>query len=136
MKDIWATWDVFWGVVLALGKGEENVGFEHRDLHMGNICVSKRQGRLDDNSAHRSRIDPTRNLGFTGIETTLIDYTISRAEINQGTSEAEEDVAFLDLEKDLTLFEGDAEEEYQYEIYRHMRAAMYADVIPLDAAVS
>lgn len=113
MTDIWGTWDVFWGVVLALGKGEDDVGFEHRDLHMGNICVSKRQWSLDE-------IDPRKNLGFTGIETTLIDYTISRAEISPGT----EDVAFLDLENDLSLFEGDAAEEYQYEIYRYMRAAM------------
>ena len=33
------------------------------------------------------------------------------------------DVAYLDLDKDPALFEGDASEEYQYEIYRYMRGA-------------
>ena len=118
-------WDVFWGVVIALGKGEDDVGFEHRDLHMGNICVSKKHRLLNqDGEDDLTRIDPNMKLGFTGIETTLIDYTLSRAEIASGTIEGNEDVAYLDLEKDMSLFEGDAEEEYQYEIYRYMRAAM------------
>ncbi|GAB7351501.1 hypothetical protein MBLNU459_g2147t1 [Dothideomycetes sp. NU459] len=126
VNDIWMTWDVFWGVVLALGKGEEAVRFEHRDLHMGNICVS---GLKTDHGSGHDPVDTTRKLGYTGIETTLIDYTISRAEIGSAhqISGEEEDVAFLDLEKDLTLFDGDADEEYQYEIYRHMRAAVYLD---------
>jgi serine/threonine-protein kinase haspin len=122
----WLAGEIFWGVVLALGKGEEAARFEHRDLHMGNICVSGLQ-----NAAHCCEPDyvPTRSnkkLNFTGIETTLIDYTISRAEMGDCTSvQGEEEVAYLDLERDLTLFEGDAEEEYQYEIYRYMRSAMY-----------
>ena len=116
---------MFWGVVIALAKGEDAVGFEHRDLHMGNICVSKRN-RLSSNhvGGDPGHIDPTLKLGFTGIETTLIDYTISRAEIAQGRGDDDGDVAFLDLEKDLSIFRGDAEVEYQYEIYRYMRAAM------------
>lgn len=121
VKDVWLAWDVFWGVVLALGKGEEAVRFEHRDLHMGNICISG----LNPDHGSEALIVANKKLGYTGIETTLIDYTISRAEM--GTSEGEEDVAFLDLERDPILFEGDAEEEYQYEMYRHMRAAMYLD---------
>jgi serine/threonine-protein kinase haspin len=126
VANVWLAWDIFWGVVLALGKGEEAARFEHRDLHMGNICVSGLQ-----NAAHCCEPDyvPTRSnkkLNFTGIETTLIDYTISRAEMGDCTSvQGEEEVAYLDLERDLTLFEGDAEEEYQYEIYRYMRSAMY-----------
>jgi serine/threonine-protein kinase haspin len=123
VANVWLAWDIFWGVVLALGKGEEAARFEHRDLHMGNICVSGL-----NNAAHCREADyvPTtsnKKLDFTGIETTLIDYTISRAEM--GVLEEEEDVAYLDLERDLALFEGDAEEEYQYEIYRYMRSAMY-----------
>lgn len=126
IKDIWMAWDVFWGVVLALGKGEEAVRFEHRDLHMGNICIS---GLKPDHESDQRPVNANKKLGYTGIETTLIDYTISRAEMggNKGISDVDEDVAFLDLEKDLTLFEGDAEVEYQYEMYRHMRAAMYLD---------
>lgn len=37
----------------------------------------------------------------------------------------EAEIAYLDLEEDPAVFEGNAEEEYQYEIYRYMRAAMY-----------
>jgi len=35
-----------------------------------------------------------------------------------GSSLDEEQVAFLDLEADPELFDGDGEEEYQYDIYR------------------
>ncbi|KAI5207866.1 hypothetical protein E4T39_01828 [Aureobasidium subglaciale] len=123
VANIWLAWDIFWGVVLALGKGEEAARFEHRDLHMGNICVSGLNNNARCREADYIPAQSSKKLDFTGIETTLIDYTISRAEM--GVSEDEEDVAYLDLERDLSLFEGDAEVEYQYEIYRYMRSAMY-----------
>ncbi|KAH0292953.1 hypothetical protein M436DRAFT_69572 [Aureobasidium namibiae CBS 147.97] len=123
VANVWLAWDIFWGVVLALGKGEEAARFEHRDLHMGNICVSGLNNAAYCREADYVPTSSSKKLDFTGIETTLIDYTISRAEM--GISEDEEDVAYLDLERDLALFEGDAEEEYQYEIYRYMRSAMY-----------
>ncbi|KAI4746606.1 hypothetical protein E4T50_03033 [Aureobasidium sp. EXF-12298] len=121
--NVWLAWDIFWGVVLALGKGEEAARFEHRDLHMGNICVSGLSNAAHCGEADYIPASSSKKLDFTGIETTLIDYTISRAEM--GISEDDEDVAYLDLERDLSLFEGDAEEEYQYEMYRYMRSAMY-----------
>ena len=123
VANIWLAWDIFWGVVLALGKGEEAARFEHRDLHMGNICVSGLNNAAHCREADYVPTSSSKKLDFTGIETTLIDYTISRAEM--GILEDEEDVAYLDLERDLALFEGDAEQEYQYEIYRYMRSAMY-----------
>lgn len=123
VANVWLAWDIFWGVVLALGKGEEAARFEHRDLHMGNICVSGLNNAANCREADYVPTSSSKKLDFTGIETTLIDYTISRAEM--GILEDEEDVAYLDLERDLALFEGDAEEEYQYEIYRYMRSAMY-----------
>ncbi|TIA50567.1 hypothetical protein D6C79_02978 [Aureobasidium pullulans] len=126
VANVWLAWDIFWGVVLALGKGEEAARFEHRDLHMGNICVSGLNNAAHCREADYVPASSNRKLDFTGIETTLIDYTISRAEMGVPVSaEGEEDVAYLDLERDLALFEGDAEEEYQYEIYRYMRSAMY-----------
>lgn len=33
-------WDIFWQVAKALAKGEVFASYEHRDLHLGNICVS------------------------------------------------------------------------------------------------
>lgn len=63
-----------------------------------------------------------RKLGYTGIETTIIDYTLSRAEmgdaVDGSSSEPEEQVAYLDLEEDQALFQGDGAMEYQYDMYR------------------
>jgi len=93
-----------------------------------------------------ARFDANKKLGFTGIETTIIDYTLSRAEMApqqastkyalapntavrspEDASEEEGDIAYLDLEKDEALFSGDSAHEYQYEIYRYMRSAVYLD---------
>jgi len=84
-----------------------------------------------------------RKLGFAGLETTVIDYTLSRADMDspaagEGTKRRVSPlrsgevtdathVAFFDLEKDPAIFEGDAEQDYQYEVYRQMRAAVYLD---------
>ncbi|KAF9696342.1 hypothetical protein EKO04_005663 [Ascochyta lentis] len=140
---IWEVWDVFWGVCMSVAKAEEACQFEHRDLHMGNICV--RSSRPETNVAVPTIKDSLRRrFRFTGLETTVIDYTLSRADIvtHQGTPTSSpsalnnapqsgphftgDEVAYLDLNKDPALFEGDAAEEYQYEIYRYMRgAALY-----------
>lgn len=119
---IWSVWDVFWQVVLSLAKGEEGAEFEHRDLHLGNICVRSPPPPSTATAPPPLAIDPKRKLGFTSIETTIIDYTISRCRIPSpdhpgGT------IAFHDLSLDSSLFEGDSSEEYQYDIYRYMRGA-------------
>lgn len=143
LSTIWEIWDVFWGVCLSVAKAEEACQFEHRDLHMGNICV--RSSRCSKNHVLQPIIkDPLRRkFRFTGLETTVIDYTLSRADIvaHERTASSPSslsiaspstshftgiEVAYLDLNKDNALFEGDASEEYQYEIYRYMRgAALY-----------
>jgi serine/threonine-protein kinase haspin len=140
---IWEVWDVFWGVCMSIAKAEEACQFEHRDLHMGNICV--RSSRANSDVMQPTIKDPLRRrFRFTGLETTVIDYTLSRADIvaHQRTPTSSpsclstasptiplftgDEVAYLDLNKDTALFEGDASEEYQYEIYRYMRgAALY-----------
>lgn len=59
---------------------------------------------------------------------TVIDYTLSRAELSDPQDEEQEPrVAYLDLDKDQYLFEADSSEEYQYEIYRYMRSAVFLD---------
>ncbi|TKA70443.1 hypothetical protein B0A49_06647 [Cryomyces minteri] len=126
VENVFQSWDVFWGVALALAKAEKYARFEHRDLHLGNICVrgTKNSGRVSEMSSPANR-----NLNFTPIETTIIDYTLSRADLEEtvqsedGGSRAR--VAYFDLDKDRALFEGDGEIEYQYEIYRHMESAMH-----------
>lgn len=149
---IWEIWDVFWGVCLSVAKAEEACQFEHRDLHLGNICV--RSSRASRNHVMQPTIkDPLRRkFRFTGLETTVIDYTLSRADIVPHDRTASSpspfniappsppqfpgtEVAYLDLNIDPALFEGDASEEYQYEIYRYMRGvALYNN--PLQNAPS
>ncbi|GME22764.1 putative haspin protein kinase protein [Neofusicoccum parvum] len=126
---VFGVWDIFWSVTLALGKGEEEARFEHRDLHMGNICIRPANANHPI-SEPASVTDVARNLGFTGLESTIIDYTLSRAQMTHPAARPdpeEDEIAFLDLELDPAVFEGDADEEYQYEIYRYMRGAMYLD---------
>ncbi|KAK4561310.1 hypothetical protein LTR86_004627 [Recurvomyces mirabilis] len=125
---IWSVWDVFWQIVLTLAKGEEGAEFEHRDLHLGNICVRhKNESTL---SASTANIDTTsKKLGFTDLETTIIDYTISRCRLTSKTHpfpDPEQEIAYHDLLPDPSLFQGDSTEEYQYDIYRYMRGAVYA----------
>ncbi|KAI9726978.1 MAG: hypothetical protein M1828_000326 [Chrysothrix sp. TS-e1954] len=138
METIWECWDVFWGVAMSLAKGEEYATFEHRDLHLGNICVKHAcKLKVED-------IDITRNVGFTTLETMLIDYTLSRAEIGEEeshsprkkspsavrsavilpTADEGTETVFFDLALEPSVFCGDAEEDYQYEIYRYMRSAV------------
>ncbi|PNS19055.1 hypothetical protein CAC42_1791 [Sphaceloma murrayae] len=130
---IMGIWDVFWQVVLAAGKGEVACKWESRDLHCGNICVKERGGGSDKESrkelaarmAKDERKGRRRKLGLTGLEVTIIDYTISRAEVVNELGKKE--VAFIDLAEDESLFLGDGSVEYQYDIYRYMRAAAFLD---------
>ncbi|KAH7044031.1 hypothetical protein B0J12DRAFT_577970 [Macrophomina phaseolina] len=124
---VFGVWDVFWSVALALAKGEEEARFEHRDLHMGNICIRPADANRPI-SAPTCVADVARNLGFTGLESTIIDYTLSRAQMTHPSASPDPDeseIAYLDLEEEPAIFEADAEEEYQYEIYRFMRSVMY-----------
>ncbi|KAI5357118.1 putative serine/threonine-protein kinase haspin [Septoria linicola] len=118
---IFPIWDIFWHTVLSIAKGEEGAEFEHRDLHLGNICVRSAQLLPE-------QIDTKRKLNFTSLETTIIDYTLSRclmlpSDLNKPT------IAYTDLStpSQAALFEGDSTEEYQYDIYRYMRGALYFD---------
>lgn len=117
IPDIWTLWDVFWSVACSLCRGEYHAQFEHRDLHLGNICI------------RRSEVPPVldvgRKMGFTGVDCTIIDYTLSRANLSRRAGEEKEvDVAFYDLNADKDIFEGDEDVDWQYEIYRNMRGVM------------
>lgn len=126
-SSIWVVWDIFWQVVLALAKGEEEAEFEHRDLHLGNICV-----RTPPEPFEEAIVDVDKCLGFSPFEATLIDYTVSRASMvpaaasaGRGGEEGDDQVAYIDLANDPHLFYGDSAEEYQYDIYRYMRGSIY-----------
>ncbi|KAF2215122.1 hypothetical protein CERZMDRAFT_82189 [Cercospora zeae-maydis SCOH1-5] len=131
---IFHVWDIFWHTVLTLAKGEESAEFEHRDLHLGNICVRYPSESTVDT------IDTSRKLNFTSLETTIIDYTLSRCLMTSPCTVAPpspspnvlqepDQIAYTDLSlpHHKSLFEGDSTEEYQYDIYRYMRGALYFD---------
>jgi len=104
------TWDIFWGVTEALARGEATAQFEHRDLHPGNICITSSKtlsGGADQHEIER----------FTNLQITLIDYTLSRAAVN-------ETEVLANSMQDRALFEQYGEnraDARQFDIYRIMR---------------
>ncbi|KAI9804067.1 MAG: hypothetical protein M1825_001468 [Sarcosagium campestre] len=115
-------WDVFWGVAFALAKAEVHAEFEHRDLHLGNICVRDERDRpiMPPKGCRGPHQRP--KFGLSRIRTTLIDYTLSRASMGREGGEGAQRVAFMDLEADPLLFKGKG--QYQYDVYRLMQAAI------------
>ncbi len=96
--------DIFWGVTEALANGEEAHQFEHRDLHFSNICVQRKLDKVDTGYL---LIPSTAN-----IEVTLIDYTLSRASLPNGS-------AVWNSMTDEDIFSG--EDDLQFDVYRWMR---------------
>lgn len=97
-------------VTVGLAVAEAAFEFEHRDLHWGNILLSRKgceetlQFILDGKKMH------VKTYGVVG---SIIDFTLSR--INTG-----EDILFLDLSLDPGLFEGPKGDK-QSETYRKMK---------------
>ncbi|CAN8096286.1 unnamed protein product [Discula destructiva] len=104
-------WDVFLGVAVALARAENLIKFEHRDLHEGNICF--RQTRPPKTKTHTSPCQ----FGYSGIDVTILDYGLSRAEDADAVDAAP--IAH-DLERDLSLFT--STHAKQCKVYRQMRS--------------
>ncbi|KAH0538291.1 hypothetical protein FGG08_005111 [Glutinoglossum americanum] len=130
MNTFTEAWDIFWGVALALAKGEDMARFEHRDLHTGNVCVSRSNPSTKLNPSPTPTSSP-RKFGLSGFATTIIDYTLSRADTDEprvSAGDSQSRVIFTDLDRDKALFE--AEGDYQYDIYRMMRSSIYHTYYP------
>ena len=77
---------IFWSVVRNLAVAEDTCEFEHRDLHWGNIMIDRSEEdeileRLLDNlnlEDEKAGLDS----GWGGVKVTLIDYTLSRARVD------------------------------------------------------
>lgn len=83
--------------------------FEHRDLHWGNILITKvEKNKKIPYILHGHKIE----VPSEGVEVTIIDFTLSRI-----TSDGV--CIFNDLSQDPEIFT--AEGDYQFEIYRHMK---------------
>lgn len=101
------TRDIFWGVVEALMHGEQMHSFEHRDLHLSNICVELNKGKELDSGYEL--VPPATNVNVT-----IIDYTLSRATMPDNS------LIFHPM-SDASVFQGDGTVDVQFDIYRHMR---------------
>ena len=119
-------WDIFWGVVEALARGEGEA-FEHRDLHAGNICVRHRDKQKDQAQEMPEQEEEEGMVRrYTDLEVTLIDYTLSRAEVvlsNQIDGEEEIEVLANSM-ADPELYRQHSKipaDESQFNTYRLMR---------------
>ncbi|XP_071620976.1 serine/threonine-protein kinase haspin [Heliangelus exortis] len=96
-------------VTASLAVAEQELHFEHRDLHWGNVLVKKTDVKelsyVLNGAAHR--------IPTAGIHVNIIDYTLSRLEKDGLT-------VFCDLSTDEELFQGTG--DYQFDIYRQMKA--------------
>ncbi|KAJ3412225.1 hypothetical protein HDV05_001085 [Chytridiales sp. JEL 0842] len=115
-------------LTLSLAAAETSLKFEHRDLHWGNVlCMDLKESpgackRFSVSSAgstlNRAHTKKNENMCVevesAGLKATIIDYTWSRCQ--QGNT------ILYNAMVDESIFTGDAEEDYQYEIYRMMRA--------------
>ncbi|PKX92779.1 uncharacterized protein P174DRAFT_504878 [Aspergillus novofumigatus IBT 16806] len=130
-SSIFQIYDIFWGVAMALARAEEYALFEHRDLHLGNVCI--KTTRSDGCMAPPSDIEIMRQpwtsgFGLSTLETTIIDYSLSRAELRASDGSHEiVDIASSDLDKK-QIFDAigrDEDEILLRDTYRHMRAEVY-----------
>jgi serine/threonine-protein kinase haspin len=120
--------DIFWSIVVLLANAEEQVEFEHRDLHVGNICIKPGVAggmiEIPGELASNMVATPKSLLGLSGLRTTIIDYTLSRAA--SGPEKA--DVIF-DPFKDASMFKAvgrNPEDKRQFETYRSMHSCVVA----------
>ncbi|KAL0422136.1 UNVERIFIED_CONTAM: Serine/threonine-protein kinase haspin [Sesamum latifolium] len=98
-------------VTLALAVAEAAYEFEHRDLHWGNILLSRKGSATVQFILEGKKLQ----VRTFGLLISIIDFTLSR--INTG-----EDILFLDLSSDPALFEGPKGDK-QADTYRKMRDA-------------
>lgn len=96
-------------VACAIAVAEEELQFEHRDLHWGNILLS----RVASHEKVTFKLDGREiKIESCGIKASIIDFTMSR--IADGTINI-----YTDLGKDCDLFNGSG--DYQFEVYRLMQ---------------
>jgi len=107
----WKAGSIFWQVVSALDRAEDLVGFEHRDLHWGQILVKDDESVGDDSQRYENNLADSKSIGVT---VTIIDLGLARMD------DAGDDTKQRWTEFDPEIFEGEG--DYQYDVYRMMKA--------------
>ncbi|XP_026717625.1 serine/threonine-protein kinase haspin [Athene cunicularia] len=95
-------------ITASLAVAEQELHFEHRDLHWGNVLVKK----TDVRELNYVLNGATHTIPTSGLHVNIIDYTLSRLEKDGLT-------VFCDLSTDEELFQGTG--DYQFDIYRQMK---------------
>ncbi|KAF3394429.1 putative serine/threonine-protein kinase haspin [Penicillium rolfsii] len=136
-SSIFQIYDIFWGVAMALARAEEYAMFEHRDLHLGNVCIrsTRPDGKMDPpTELDIARQSSPSGFGYSGLETTIIDYSLSRAELRLADlpdhPEGIVEIASSDLDK-RQIFDAIGEDEDEIllrDTYRFMRATLYTGI--------
>ncbi|EXJ70330.1 HASPIN protein kinase [Cladophialophora psammophila CBS 110553] len=82
-------YDIFWKTAMTLALAEREIEFEHRDMHNGNICFKPltKDGPIDaaQNLIEDMNKRPEVVLGMSNLQITVIDYTLSRAKLGDGS---------------------------------------------------
>ena len=119
LHDCKEAFSVLLQITVALAVAEEACGFEHRDLHWGNVLCKRDKVDVENDNTRKARLNGVDVMLDTyGVTASIIDFTLSRVEIKD-----ESDVVFCDLSLDPELFEG-PEDDAQSETYRRMRKAL------------
>ena len=83
LKDpsVFAVRDIFWLLVISLMNAEQRLDFEHRDLHISNICIDAwiKGQEKDVPPRMLARSGPRQTACLSNLRPTIIDYTLSRS---------------------------------------------------------
>jgi len=112
-------WSVLHQTALGLAVAENALEFEHRDLHWGNVLIS----RTDDEFIEGIMLGETKIVPTCGVRVSLIDFTLSRLTKDGVT-------VFCNIAEDESLFTGKG--DYQFDVYRLMKKANKNDWEPFE----
>ncbi|KAJ5726712.1 uncharacterized protein N7483_008069 [Penicillium malachiteum] len=133
-SSVFQIYDIFWGVAMALARAEEYALFEHRDLHLGNVCIrsGRSNGSMDPPSSMEiARRNSPSGFGISALETTIIDYSLSRADLRLADLSDDSDGVVESASSDLDkkqIFDAIGQDEDEIllrDTYRYMRATVY-----------
>merc|ERR1712059_80348 len=100
-------------VAHTLAVAEEEMQFEHRDLHWGNVLIRETKEKMVSFKLGGD----TYQVTTEGVSTTIIDFSLSRMEV-------EGNIIFNNLALDPDLFKAKGKDQggdYQFDIYRKMK---------------